>query len=70
MDYSQVDSYILKEFKESHPGVMSNFLVPADGILKADPNYKLKKKDKINRIRLKLESIFNLDMSKRHYKKI
>jgi len=70
MDYSQVDPYILKEFTESHPNVMSNFLVPADGILKADPNYKLKRKDKINRIRLKIEGLFNLDFSKRHYKKI
>tara|TARA_B110000114_G_C15086103_1_gene396125 strand:- start:169 stop:1032 length:864 start_codon:yes stop_codon:yes gene_type:complete len=68
-DYTQIDSYILKEFTTDHPAVMNNFLLPAKGIVATDPNYKLTLKDKINRFRLKLEAIFNLELSKRHYKK-
>lgn len=69
-DYSQVDSYILKEYTEEHPAVMIDFLLPAKGLVAVDPNYQLTKKDKINRVRLKLEGMLNHDFSKRHYKKI
>jgi len=70
LDYSKIDAYILKEFNNAHPQVMHNFLIPADGIFKADPNYQLTSKDKKNRFRLKIEAKINVDFSKRHYIKL
>lgn len=71
IDYSQIDHSILKEFKWGQPAVMKDWL-PKDveSIFKADPNYVLIKKEKKHRLALRLEKIFGIDLSKKHFKLI
>ena len=68
IDYSQIDSKILKEFKGTHPKVIQNWLPNANGIFKANPTHKLTKKEKRHRIKMFFEKLFNIDLSKNHYK--
>jgi hypothetical protein len=68
IDYSQIDSNIFKEFKGSHPKVILDWLPSYSGIFQADPNYKLTKKQKKHKVMLKVEHIFGIDLSKKHYK--
>ena len=68
IDYSQIDSSILKLFKNSHPRVVQDWLPSNSGVFKTDPSYKLTKKQKKHRIMLKFEIFFGIDLSKKHYK--
>tara|TARA_B110000240_G_scaffold182302_1_gene214986 strand:+ start:543 stop:1403 length:861 start_codon:yes stop_codon:yes gene_type:complete len=68
IDYSQIDSSILKQFKNSHPRVVQDWLPSNSGVFKTDPSYKLTKKQKKHRIMLKFEIFFGIDLSKKHYK--
>jgi hypothetical protein len=68
IDYSQIDSSILKQFKNSHPRVVQDWLPSNSGVFKADPSYKLTKKQKKHRIMLKFEIFFGINLSKKHYK--
>jgi len=68
IDYSQIDSSIFKEFKGTHPKVIQDWLPSQPGIFKADLSYKLTKKQKKHRIMLKIENIFGVELSKKHYK--
>lgn len=71
IDYSQIDLSILKEFKGAHPAIMKDWL-PNDvnSIFKADPNHVLTKREKKHRLALRLEKIFGIDLSKKHFKLI
>jgi hypothetical protein len=68
VDYSKIDSSILREFKGTHPKVVQNWLPNADGIFKADLNYQLTKKEKKQRLKAKIEKLLNIDLSKKHFK--
>ncbi|MGH7953726.1 MAG: glycosyltransferase [Limisphaerales bacterium] len=68
MDYSKVDAATLKFFTGAHPKVIQDWLPKAGGIFQADPNYKLKPREKKHRIMLKLEKWFGFRFNKRHYK--
>ena len=68
IDYSQMDQSIIKEFRGSHPKVLQDWIPKASGIYKADSNYKLTSKQKKHRISIKVENLFGLDLSKKHYK--
>lgn len=67
VDYSQIDSSIIREFFGTHPSVVQDWLPKADSVFKADPNHKLTKKEKKHRWMLKLEKWFGLELSKKHY---
>jgi hypothetical protein len=71
IDYSQIDSNILREFKGTHPVVMKDYL-PKDikSIFKADSNHVLTKREKKHRLAIKIEKMFGLDLSKKHFKLI
>ncbi len=68
IDYSQIDQSIIKEFRGSHPKVLQDWIPKARGIYKADSNYKLTSKQKKHRISIKVENLFGVDLSKKHYK--
>ena len=70
IDYRQINPQIIKEFQGSHPKIIQNWLPQEKGIFKTDPKYKLTKKDKKFMIMLKLEKIFGLELSKKHFKQI
>ena len=68
IDYSQMDSKILKKYTGTHPKVVQDWLPKDLGVFKVDSSYKLTKKQKRHRIILIIENIFNIDLSNKHYK--
>ena len=70
IDYTKIDQKIICQFESSHPKIIQPWLPKQKGVFVADPNYQLTKKQKKHRFMLKLEKIFKLELSKKHYKKI
>jgi len=70
IDYSQMDQTIIKKFSGSHPKVVNDWLPKGQGVYKADPAYQPSKKQKKHRLMLKLEKLFGLELSKKHFKLI
>ena len=68
IDYSQMDESIIKEFNGTHPEVVRKWLPIENGKYKTDPNYSLSFKQQKHRIIIKIEKIFGIDLSKKHYK--
>ncbi|WP_456402099.1 glycosyltransferase [Hydrogenimonas sp.] len=68
IDYSQIDPSIIKEFTGTHPEVMRDWLPKAEGLFKADPNHVLTKRERKHRWMKRLEELFGLELSKKHYK--
>ncbi len=70
IDYSQMDSKIFKKFTGTHPKVVQDWLPKDLGVFQVDQSYKLTKQQKRHRIMLKIENIFNIDLSNKHFKLI
>jgi hypothetical protein len=70
INYSQIDQSIIKEFKYSHPAIMKDWLPKESGLYQADPSYKLTLKQKKHRLMIIVEKLFNIDLSKKHFKLI
>ncbi len=66
-DYTKIDAKVLKLFSETHPKVIQDWLPKADGIFQADPNHQLTSREKKHRRMLKLEKLFGVQFSKKHY---
>jgi hypothetical protein len=70
VDYSKIDSAALKLFSGSHPQVVRDWLPPAEGIFRADPNHQLTSREKKHRRMMWLENKFGLKFSKKHYEPV
>ena len=70
INYSQMDKDIMKEFKGTHPAIIQKWLPKELGLFHVDSNYQPTIKQKKHRIMLKIEKIFGLELSKKHYKMI
>ena len=70
IDYSKMDQNIIRKFEGSHPKIIRSWLPKERGVFATDPNYKLTAKQKKHRVMLRLEKLFNLELSKKHYKKV
>lgn len=68
VDYSQMDQSIIKAFHGTHPKIVQEWLPKELGLFQVDPTYQLTKKQKKHRIMIKLEKLFGIDLSKKHYK--
>jgi hypothetical protein len=68
IDYSQMDQSIIKEFSDIHPKIVQDWLPKDRGVYQVDANYQPTKKQKKHRLMLKLEKLFGLELSKKHYK--
>ena len=68
IDYRKIDQTILREFKGSHPKVIDNWLTNSDGLFQTDKNYSLSRKEKKHQIMNKFETLFGINLSKKHYK--
>ena len=68
IDYSQMDQSIIKDFQGSHPKIILDWLSKNSYLYKVDPSYKLSNKEKKHRLMIKLEQVFGLELSKKHYK--
>ena len=70
IDYSQMDQSIIKEFSDTHPKIVQDWLPKDIGVYKTDSSYQPTKKQKKHRLMLKIEKLFGLELSKKHYKLI
>ena len=68
VDYSKIDSKVLKLFSGTHPKVVQDWLPKVDGIFQADPNHQLTFREKKHRFMLKLEQWFGCRFNKKHYR--
>jgi hypothetical protein len=70
IDYSKMDQSIIKEFKGTHPKIIQDWLPIESGLFMADPSFKLNQKQKKHKLMIKIEKVFKVDLSKKHYKLI
>lgn len=68
IDYSDIDQFILKEFRGSHPQAVASWLPPSNGVFLANPDRRLTGRDRRDRLRLRFEKWFGVDLSKKHHK--
>jgi glycosyltransferase involved in cell wall biosynthesis len=69
-DYAKIDAEVLKLFSGTHPQVVQNWLPAAEGIFPADPTHQLTAREKKHRRMAKLEKMFGLQFSKKHYQRV
>ena len=66
--YGSIDIRELRDFKRSHPAVMENWLTKeAETEFYQDPDYRVTRRDRRNRIRFWIEDILGVEISKKHY---
>lgn len=66
--YGSIDVCELRPFKGSHPAVMENWLVrEAETDFSQDPDYRVTRRDRRNRIRFWIEDTCGVEISKKHY---
>jgi hypothetical protein len=70
IDYSGIDKSIIYEFKGTHPKVIHQWLPKNTDLFLTNPKYRLTGKEKKHRAMIKLEKLFGIDLSKKHYKLI
>ena len=68
IDYSQMDQSIIKQFSGSHPSIVKDWLPEVEGVFQVNPKYTLTKKQKKHLLMIKLEKLFGLELSKKHFK--
>lgn len=68
IDYSQIDQAIIQNFKGSHPKVIKDWLPKSSSLFQADRLYKLSKKQIKHRLMIKIEKLFKMNLSKKHFK--
>jgi len=68
IDYTQMDQSIIRPFQGTHPKIVENWLPKDIGIFEVDPSYKLTQKQKNHRLKIKIEKLFSIDLSKKHFK--
>ncbi|EAR62854.1 glycosyltransferase family 2 protein [Neptuniibacter caesariensis] len=67
--YGNIDPAVLRPFEGSHPAIMQDWLDnDAEWNFEPNPDYKLTKRDKKVRLKLKIEDMFDIEISKKHYK--
>ena len=68
IDYSQMDQSIIKQFSGTHPTIVQDWLPEVEGVFQVNPKYTLTKKQKKHLLMIKLEKLFGLELSKKHFK--
>jgi glycosyltransferase involved in cell wall biosynthesis len=68
VDYSKIDPAALKLFTGAHPKTVQDWLPKADGLFQADPNHQLTSREKKHRLMSRLEKMFGVQFSKKHYR--
>jgi len=67
IDTAEIDPRILRPFTGTHPAVMSDWLPEDKSVFEANPEHVLTKREKKHRWMIKLENLFGLELSKKHY---
>ncbi len=67
--YGAVDPLALAKFSGTHPQVVQQWLTDhAESVLTVDPGYAPSARDRRHRWAMRLERVFGLDLSKKHYR--
>jgi hypothetical protein len=69
-DYAEIDPYTLKLFTGTHPKVVEEWLPPAEGIFRANPNHKLTRDEIRHRVMLVIERWTGAEFSHKHYTRV
>lgn len=70
IDYSQMDQSIIKLFQGRHPKIVESWLPKEKGLYLVDKKYQPTLKQKKHQFLIKMEKLFGLELSKKHYKLI
>lgn len=68
IDYTQMDQSIFERFIGTHPKIIKHWLSDDNELYKADSNFVPTTKQKKHRVMIKIEKLFGIDLSKKHYK--
>ena len=67
IDYGEIDQRIIREFTGSHPAVIRGWLPKERGVFRANPDHVLTRREKKHWFMLRLERLFGLELSKKHF---
>jgi glycosyltransferase involved in cell wall biosynthesis len=70
ISYGDIDPAIVREFKGTHPAAIRDWLPQAPAAFALNPCYKLSLRDKRQRMKMFIEKLTGLDLSKKHFKLI
>jgi len=62
-----IDPAILRSFTGTHPSAIREWLPPADGLFRANPDHQLTPRERKHRWMMKLEGLFGCDLSRKHF---
>ena len=66
--YGHIDLAELRPFDGTHPAIVESWLATeAEQTFEQDSGYQLTRRDRRNRLKFKIEDMFDLDLSKKHY---
>lgn len=68
ISYGDIDPAILREFKGTHPAAIMDWLPEVPPSLELNPGYRLSMRDRRQRVKMLIERLTGLDLSKKHYK--
>lgn len=68
INYADVDPRILREFTGTHPAVMAGWLPPEPAPFEPNRAYTLSRRDRRQRMKMSIERMLGVDMSKKHYR--
>ena len=67
--YGSIDVFELRPFNGYHPAIMENWLaMEAETEFTQNPDYRLTRRDRRNRIRFWIEDALGVEISKKHYR--
>lgn len=70
-DRYRIDPRFLQAFSQSHPAVMTDWLREnADDSFEPDASHQTTRRERRLLLKMKLESLFGLDLSRRHYRRV
>ena len=67
VDYAEIDAAVLKPFTGRHPQAVKDWLPPAQGIFRANPDHRLTRRERKHRRMMWLEKTFGLRFDRKHY---
>jgi len=71
LGYGNIDVAELRPFEKTHPQLMSEWIEHfAEQAFEQNPDYQLTRRDRRNRLRFWIESLLDVEISKKHYKHI
>ncbi len=68
IDYTQMDQSIFEKFKGTHPKIIKHWLSDDIELYQVDSNFVPTTKQKKHQAMIKIEKLFGIDLSKKHYK--